>query len=70
MSRFFNIDRAIPRIYVVREQGQIVCVLDGLQKRFGSVLLRNNKQGRHLFSIGYCIYAIAAKYSVMTDQAL
>lgn len=59
----YESDRSIPRIHVQSENGQIVCILDRkLQQRYGPVLLSNNKQGRHLFSISYCLASMAANF--------
>ena len=64
-------DRSIPRIHVVRERDQIVCILDQkLQQRYGRGLLKNGKQGRHLFSISYCIASMAANYSYASEGTI
>ncbi len=68
---FFKHEETIPRIHVMLLQGKVSCILDKkLQQRFGSVLLHSNKQGRHLFSISYCISSLAAKYCVMADREI
>lgn len=61
----------LPRIRVEKINGKIMCVLDDkLQQRYGRVLLKNNKQGRHLFGISYCITSLAGKYYNMTDDEI
>lgn len=69
----YDPESSIPRICVTREKGKIFCYLDEKSKqRYGQVLLITdektgrplsvNKQGRHLFSISYCIFSMALKY--------
>lgn len=65
---FFHPSTSIPRVFVTGENGQVVCYLDTKLKRFGPVLYHNNKQGRHLFSIGYCIASMAARFTFMPDK--
>lgn len=68
---FYKEATSIPRIHVVRDKGKIVCALDEkLQQRYGSVLLKNNKQGRHLFSISYCLVSMALKYTDMPERQI
>ncbi len=65
----YESDRSIPRIHVQNQNGQVVCILDKkLQQRYGPVLLCNNKQGRHLFSISYCLASMAANFCYRSEQ--
>lgn len=64
-------ESTLPRIHVKKMNGKVTCLLDDkLQQRYGRVLLKNNKQGRHLFGISYCIASLAAKYYEMTDDEI
>lgn len=66
----FYPENSIPRIHLVKENGKIACYLDEKLQRFGPVLFTNNKQGRHLFSISYCIAWMAVKYNNLHENVI